>query len=347
MSILQRSYTLKSSDKKPPERAGAVYAVLLTLFVLSFLASLLFGSTGTSALDALKAALAGDTGSAAYRIVAHVRLPRTLAAVLAGSALAVSGVIIQAVLNNAMAAPNIIGVNSGAGLAATLLIALNPAALNALPFAAFFGAMAACLCIYLIAAKTGASRMTITLVGITVSSILTAGINTVKTIFPDSIYNTNTFLVGGISGLSLSRLTPACWMIVGGLICALLIVRDIDVLSLGEETAAGLGMNVRLTRFGLLMLASLLAGSAVSFAGLLGFVGLLVPHIARRFVGSGHRRLIPFSALGGAVLVLLCDLLGRVLFSPYELPVGIILSFVGGPFFLGLILVQRRTKIYD
>lgn len=105
-------------------------------------------------------------------------------------------------------------------------------------------------------------------------------------------------------------------------------------------------MNVGRMRFCLLMLASLLAGSAVSFAGLLGFVGLLVPHIARRFVGSGHRRLIPFSALGGAALVLLCDLLGRVLFSPYEVPVGIILSFVGGPFFLTLILVQR-SRVYD
>lgn len=111
--------------------------------------------------------------------------------------------------------------------------------------------------------------------------------------------------------------------------------------------AGSLGMNVKSMRFLLLLLASVLAGSAVSFAGLLGFVGLLVPHICRRFVGSYHRRLIPACALGGASLVLLCDLAARLLFAPYELPVGIILSLVGGPFFLALILVQRKSKIYD
>ena len=255
--------------------------------------------------------------------------------------------MIQAVLNNAMAAPNIIGVNAGAGLGVTLLVALAPGAAASLPFAAFFGALAACLCIYAIARRTGASRMTITLVGITISSILTAGINLIKTIFPDSIYNTHGFLVGGISGVSMTKLSPACWLIGLGLLAALLMARDIDVLNLGEDTAASLGMNVKLSRFLLLMLASLLAGSAVSFAGLLGFVGLLGPHIARRFVGSRHRLLLPFSAMGGAVLVLLCDLLGRVLFAPYEIPVGIILSFVGGPFFLTLILLQRKSRVYD
>ena len=276
-----------------------------------------------------------------------MRLPRAFAAVLAGSALAVSGAIIQAVLNNAMAAPNIIGVNSGAGLAVTLLVAVNPAAVSYLPYAAFFGALAACLCIYAIAARTGASRMTITLVGITISSILTAGINTVKTVFPDSLYNSNAFLVGGISGVSMARLNPACWLIGLGLVCAWLMAKDTDVLNLGEETAGSLGMNVKVTRFLLLLLASVLAGSAVSFAGLLGFVGLLAPHICRRFVGGAHQRLIPACALGGATLVLLCDLAARLLFAPYELPVGIILSLVGGPFFLMLILVQRKSRLYD
>ena len=195
--------------------------------------------------------------------------------------------------------------------------------------------------------RTGASRMTITLVGITISSILTAGINTVKTVFPDSLYNSNAFLVGGISGVSMARLNPACWLIGLGLVCAWLMAKDTDVLNLGEETAGSLGMNVKATRFLLLLLASVLAGSAVSFAGLLGFVGLLAPHICRRFVGGAHRRLIPACALGGATLVLLCDLAARLLFAPYELPVGIILSLVGGPFFLMLILVQRKSRLYD
>ena len=343
MNIWQRSYTRKSSDEYGRGEIIRFFAGLSLLFLLSLVLAVLFGSTSTG----IREALTEGKSSAAYRIFLYVRLPRAFAAVLAGSALAVSGAIIQAVLNNAMAAPNIIGVNSGAGLAVPLLVAVNPAAVSYLPYAAFFGALAACLCIYAIAARTGASRMTITLVGITISSILTAGINTVKTVFPDSLYNSNAFLVGGISGVSMARLSPACWLIGLGLVCAWLMAKDTDVLNLGEETAGSLGMNVKATRFLLLLLASVLAGSAVSFAGLLGFVGLLAPHICRRFVGGAHRRLIPACALGGATLVLLCDLAARLLFAPYELPVGIILSLVGGPFFLMLILVQRKSRLYD
>ena len=343
MNIWRRSSIRNSSDEYSPGELSRFFVCLCLLFALSFVLAVLFGSTRTGLIEALTS----GRDSAAYRIFAFVRLPRVFAAVLAGSALAVSGAMIQAVLNNAMAAPNIIGVNSGAGLAVSLLVAISPSAVSCLPYAAFLGALAACLCIYAIAARTGASRLTITLVGVTISSILTAGINAVKTVFPDSLYNSSAFMVGGISGVSLARLSPACWLIAGGILCAWALAKDIDVLNLGEEMAGSLGMNVTSMRFLLLLLASVLAGSAVSFAGLLGFVGLLVPHICRRFVGSYHRRLIPACALGGASLVLLCDLAARLLFAPYELPVGIILSLVGGPFFLALILVQRKSKIYD
>ena len=216
MSIWQKSYTQTCLIEGRGKACR--FAALLLIFIACFLASLFFGSTRTGVLQAVSAAAAGDYDSAAYRIIAHVRLPRTLAAALAGGALAVSGVIIQAVLNNAMASPGIIGVNSGAGLAATLLIALSPAAVSALPWAAFLGALGACLLIYAVAERSGASRLTITLVGVTVSSILTAGINTVKTIFPDSLYNANSFLMGGVAGVSLSKLDPACWLIGAGIL---------------------------------------------------------------------------------------------------------------------------------
>ena len=122
--------------------------------------------------------------------------------------------------------------------------------------------------------------------------------------------------------------------------------KDIDIITLGDETSYTLGMRVKSVKLMLLVLAAILAGSAVSFAGLLGFVGLLVPHIARRFVGTSHRRLIPISAAMGSILVLLCDLFGRTAAAPYEISVGIILSFIGGPFFIALIFLQRR-KSYD
>ena len=229
MNIWQKLFSRKSLNRN----TGRAFVILALLLFISFSVSLLLGSTRASALEALGAALDGQLSNGAYRIMVHVRLPRCCAAVLAGSALAVAGVIIQAVLNNAMAAPNIIGVNAGAGLAVTLLFALAPGAAAFVPFAAFFGALAACLCIYAIARHTGASRMTITLVGITISSILTAGINLVKTIFPDSIYNTHGFLVGGIAGVSMAKLSPACWLIGLGLLVSLLLAREMDVLSLG------------------------------------------------------------------------------------------------------------------
>ncbi|MBE6037676.1 MAG: iron ABC transporter permease [Anaerofustis stercorihominis] len=343
MNILQKLFTRRSSRIDPAK----IIIFLFFLLAGSFALSVLFGSTNASIISAANAFRDGDFSDPALRIILYVRMPRAVASVLAGSSLAVSGAIIQAVLNNSMASPNIIGVNSGAGLAVSLVVAMFPFMVEYLPLAAFCGALCSCMLIYFISIKTNSSRMSITLVGITISSILSAGINAVKTIFPDSLYNANTFMVGGFSGLSMSDISLAWRFILIGIVIAIIMGKDIDILSLGEESAASLGMNVKRIRFILLTLASVLAGSAVSFAGLLGFVGLLGPHIARRFVTENHRTLIPVSGLIGSILVTVCDLLGRVIFAPYEIPVGIIMSFVGGPFFIMLILTQRKSRVYD
>lgn len=327
-----------------PKHGGiaVLFAVLCALLLASFLCALAFGSTPLDLLRGIGDLLRGDTSSPDGRILLYIRLPRACAAVLAGAALAVAGVIIQAVLHNPMAAPNVIGVNSGAGLGAVLMLAVFPSALRLLPLAAFVGAMVTCLCIYAISARTGADRMTVTLVGIAVASLLNAAINTVKILYPDSVYDADSFMIGGFSGVTFSRLLPAGMIILGGLLVACFFAWEMDVLALGDDTAKSLGVNVKRVQLLLLLLACALAGGAVSFSGLLGFVGLLVPHLARRFVGENHRILVPVSALGGAVLVLVCDMISRVLFAPYELPVGILLSFVGGPFFIFLILAGRK-----
>lgn len=327
-----------------PKHGGiaVLFAVLCALLLASFLCALAFGSTPLDLLRGIGDLLRGDTSSPDGRILLYIRLPRACAAVLAGAALAVAGVIIQAVLHNPMAAPNVIGVNSGAGLGAVLMLAVFPSALRLLPLAAFVGAMVTCLCIYAISARTGADRMTVTLVGIAVASLLNAAINTVKILYPDSVYDADSFMIGGFSGVTFSRLFPACLIILAGLLVACFFAWEMDVLALGDDTAKSLGVNVKRAQLLLLLLACALAGGAVSFSGLLGFVGLLVPHLARRFVGENHRILVPVSALGGAVLVLVCDMISRVLFAPYELPVGILLSFVGGPFFIFLILAGRK-----
>ena len=306
----------------------------------------MLGSTKLDIISAIREIASGEP-DAAGRILLYVRIPRALAATLAGSALAVSGVIIQAVLCNAMASPSIIGVNAGAGFGVSLLTAFMPAAVSLIPLSAFVGATLTCLMIYLIAAKTGASRITITLTGIAISSLLTACMSAVKALFPDTAYNLSSFSVGGLSGISLKTLWISGSAIVMCLILSVLFSGKIDILALGEDTAHSLGMNVKHTRLALLLLAGTLAGCAVSFAGLLGFIGLVIPHIVRRFTGDRHRPLTVTSALFGATFVLICDTVSRILFAPYELPVGIILSLVGCPFFIAIILRSGIKKKYD
>ncbi len=345
MNILQKSYSPKFSESN--KRFNAFIITLIILFAVCFCASLLLGATEISFSDALSGFLMGDKDRVSYRILVFIRLPRALAAILSGAALATAGVIIQAVLNNPMAAPNIIGVNSGAGLAAVITLSLFPAALSLLPVTAFFGAVAACLLIYIISSRSGADNITVTLVGIAVSSILNAAINMVKTLFPDSVYDTDMFLIGGLSGVHYKILLPAGILIILALILSLTLSRRLDIITLGDETAQNLGLNLKNNKFLLLCTASVLAGAAVSFAGLLGFVGLLVPHIARKFCGTNHKKLLPASMICGSVLVLLCDTLGRTVAAPYEISVGLLLSFIGGPFFITLTLLQRKKGFYD
>lgn len=337
MNILQKLSIHKFSAKY---KTIYFFCAVLSLIFL-FLLSLFIGAADINISDIFLK----NHSTASFRIFFYIRLPRSCSTVLAGSALAAAGVIIQAVLNNAMASPNIIGVNSGAGLFTVLVMVFFPNSFNLLPFSAFLGAFTACMFIYILAKTTGASRMSITLTGIAVSSILNSGISLIKTLFPNVLYNMSSFSVGGLSGVSLDMLKIPAVLICLSLVTAVIFSKDLDILILGELTASSLGMNTEKTRFLFLTLASILAGSAVSFAGLIGFVGLVVPHIVRIFTGSRHRLLVPLSAIFGADLVLICDMLSRTLFKPYELPVGIILSIIGGIFFIFLILTQRKSKL--
>ena len=322
-------------------------AALGALLAAALLLSVGCGSQWYTPARLWQALCAADAADPVWRILCFVRLPRTAAAVLAGAALGIAGALIQSVLNNAMASPNVIGVNAGAGLGALLAASLVPGAAALLPGAAFAGALAAALFIWLLAAVAGLSRTTLILAGVTVSSILTACMNTLKLLFPDAAVGSTAFLLGTLSGVTTAQLQRALPWLAAGFVLAALLAADLNVLQLGEDMAAGLGLPVARVRFAALLTAALLAGAAVSFAGLLGFVGLLAPHIARRLVGGDNRRLLPVTALASADLMLLCDVAARVLFAPFELPVGVLLSLVGGPFFLFLLLRRKRSRLYD
>lgn len=321
-------------------RFGLILA-LLGLLLLSCVGNLAFGAVPIPPGEVV-AALLGRGEGTQTAIVLYARLPRLCGCLLAGAALACAGVIIQGVLNNPLAAPNVIGVNSGAGLATALCCAVAPGAVQLTPAAAFLGALAGVLLVLFISERAGAARITLVLAGVAMSSIFSAGIDAVVTFFPDALSGYTDFRIGGVKNLSMARLVPAFWVIAVALVLALSLSNELDLLLLGRETAQSLGLPARWLRLVLLMLAAALAGAAVSFAGLLGFVGLLVPHIMRRTVGEESFPLLLSSALGGALLLTTCDLVSRLIFAPFELPLGVVLSLAGGPFFIWLLLRQRR-----
>lgn len=316
------------------------WSVLCLLPLVAAAASLLIGSVSISP-DQVWKALVSQEHSTAARIILYTRLPRTCAAWLAGAALATAGAVIQTVLRNPLASPGIIGVNSSAGLAVAFVCAIAPAAQKFTPFIAFLGALAGVLLVMGLSQSTGASRMTVVLAGVAISNLFSAGIDAVITFVPDALNGVTDFRIGGFSGVTMNQLAPAAALIGISLLLVLSLSQQLDLLALGSDTAQSLGLSVKPVRILLLVLAAALAGAAVSFSGLLSFVGLIVPHCMRRFVGDDSLSLLLSSALGGVFFVTLCDLISRVLFSPFELPVGIVLAFTGAPFFLWLLFRQR------
>lgn len=333
-----------SSNRNKTEKTF-IYICSLTV-IISVIMGICAGSVKISLVEFISSVISG-VDNLDSRIILYSRIPRVLACLLAGSALAVSGVIIQSVLENPLAAPSIIGVNSGAGFAAVVAMALFPDNISAVPAAAFIGAVLTVMLVYLIAVKNGASKITLVLAGVAVSNLMNAGINTVTTFFPDSLGGITSFKIGGVMGMTLEKLNPAWIYILVGLALAILLSKEIDVLSLGDKTARSLGMNVKLIRFVLLFIASLLAGAAVSFSGLLSFIGLIIPHIARHFIKSGNARLIMASALLGGAFVTFCDMISRVVFTPFEIELGIIVSYIGVPFFIYLIMKKKGGRHGD
>ncbi len=317
---------------------------LAALFcLLAALLSLSLGAARLTPMELWQAVLQGPKDTNGW-IFWYSRLPRTAACLLSGAALAVSGAVIQAVLNNKLASPSIIGVNAGAGLAVTVCCGLGLLSGWTIAFAAFGGALAAVLTVMFVARATGASRTTVVLGGVAINSFLNALSEAITTLDPDISALSSDFRVGGFSAVSQSRLLPAGVLILVALTLLFSLCNELDVLSLGEETAQSLGLPVKKMRNLFLLLAALLAGASVSFGGLLGIVGLIVPHAVRKVCGSESRKLLPLCALGGAGFVTICDLAARLLFAPYELAVGILMSVIGGPFFLLLLLKNKGGR---
>ena len=331
-------------------RLSLVPVLVGSIACLALVASLglMVGASSVGPVELWSFLTGGEVSPVARNILVNMRIPRVAAGVLAGASLAIAGALIQAVLDNPLASPSIMGVNSGAGFA--VLLAASIPALGAagdparLAVVAFAGALVATMLVFLVSARAGVSRLTVVLAGVALNAIFGAGQNAVLVIVPNAYMGTSSFLVGGFSGVLLGDLAVPALLSLAGLVVALVLARTLNVLGLGADEAHALGVRVSAVRVAALAAASLLAASAVSFAGLLGFVGLVVPHLVRRIFGTDARRLVPLCAVWGAAFTVACDTFARTAFAPYELPVGIPLAFVGGPFFIYLIMRGRGYR---
>ena len=329
---------MNNSQKSSRVRIKIIFAVGFVLLAASVTLGITLGSTPLS-FEEIKTAFAeGFDKTAGGKIFLYVRLPRTLSAIVCGGALAVSGAVIQGVLANKLASPSIIGVNSGAGLAVTLCTALGVYGGWKQSLFAFLGAFAVVMLISVSARKWGASRGTVILIGVAANSLLGAISDAIVTFFPEVGVMSNDFKIGEFSAVTYEKLMPAAILILAAITLLITLTNELDVLTLGEDNARGLGMDTSKMRTLFLLLAALLAGCAVSLAGLLSFVGLVVPHAVRRVAGSKSSHLLGLCTLFGAAFVCLCDTAARTLFAPYELPVGILMAFLGAPFFVFILI---------
>ena len=329
--------------KKSYNRITLLYLIGILFVLFSVACGIMMGATILTPKELYTAITNGATDNATARIFWYVRLPRTLACLFCGSALAVSGAVIQGAPANPLATPSIIGVNSGAGLAVTLCTVFGIYGGLRLSLFSFLGAFFSVMLVCIISRKLGASRATVILLGVALNSILNAFSDVVVAFNRDVAVMSYDFKIGEFSSVTYQKLLPASIIITVTLFIVFTLTNELDLLTLGEENAMGLGLNSQFMRILLLILAALLAGCAVTLAGLLSFVGLIVPHIVRRLSGSGASYLLPLSALFGAGFVTFCDTLARTIFSPYEIPVGIIMSFLGAPFFV-IILCKRKGR---
>ncbi len=347
---------------KSNQRTVLILACLMGILIVCLLIAAAFGAVSISPLDIVKMTLnkVGFTHFPATwqatdeTILFQIRLPRVVAGALVGAALAAAGVLFQGMLRNPLADPYIIGTSAGGAFGATLamMLPLSFAFLGfgLVPIAAFFGALAAVLLVYNLARVGGKTPIiSMLLAGFAVSAMLIAAMSFMITMSDRLqliLHSIWSFLMGGIRVSDWSQIAIIAPMIIGGIVVARFLAFRLNAFSLGEEGAAYLGINVERDKLTILGLGSLLTGAAVSLSGLVGFVGLVVPHAVRLVLGPDHRLLLPAAALSGGAFLVIADLLARTVLAPTEIPVGILTALIGAPFFIYLLRRTRREYAF-
>ena len=341
MQSQSAKYAQFAVRKRLAKRIGIFIAEISLLVILAVI-SLRFGSVRFSTGEIINALIDGSD-STIRTIVVNIRMPRTALAILVGASLATSGALLQAVLRNPLASPGLIGVISGASLSAITIMLLFPALTALVPFVAFIGGLVATLLVFTLAWKKGMSTIRIILAGVAVNAMLGGGTSLLSVLYSDRIQGVIMWLNGTLAGKSWDQVKLLLPYVAVGLLVAVLSVNVANSLQLGDEAAKNLGVRLNLARIVLCSTAAFLTGISVAVVGIIGFVGLIVPHVSRLLVGSDYRFMLPSSAILGAVLLVSADIVARTVFSPIELPVGVIMAVLGGPFFLYLL---RKVRGY-
>ncbi|MCR8847684.1 iron ABC transporter permease [Rossellomorea sp. SC111] len=315
----------------------------LLLFIGTFLflilcigISIVYGYTDTSWQTAFEAFI-NPTGSTEHIVLQTIRLPRALIAAAVGASLAISGVLMQTLTNNPLASPGIFGINAGGAFMVVVAVTLfGITNLQSFTWLAFLGAAIAAVGVFVIssAGNKGLTPMKLTLAGAAITAMFSSFTQGLLVLNEAALEQVLFWLAGSVQGRSLDILSGVFPYIVTGWILALFIAGKMNILSMGEDVAKGLGLKTNLIKFLALAVVVLLAGGSVAVAGPIGFIGIVIPHLARKIIGVDHRWLIPFSGLLGAILLLAADVGARYIIMPQEVPVGVMTAIIGAPFFV-------------
>ena len=326
--------TLSSSKK--------ICMILTTVFVLCFtiLISLRIGSIDISFKELIDGMFLSKQSNN-FLIIRDLRMPRVLSAVLIGGNLAVAGALLQTTMKNPLADPGIIGISSGASLGAIAVMVIFTDLIKYKIIIAFIGGIIAACLVYLIGEDKGFSPVRIILAGVCVNSILNA-LSSMVTVFNSAgVSSIQTWLLGSLVNVTWNDFKILALYTIVGIALCLLVIKSCDLMGLGDKTAQSLGLNVNKVRVLITFVAVFLTSISTGVGGVISFVGLVIPHICRFLIGSSHKFLIPFSYFMGGFLLLVADTVSRNIFRPYEIPVGLTMCLVGGPFF---IYILRRSK---
>ncbi|MGE6629971.1 FecCD family ABC transporter permease [Bacillus sp. NPDC077027] len=344
---MAKTYTIRTKDGRISfqfsKRTCFILCMLSVIAFLLFITSLSLGSTLIHPIDVFKHIIGQGEGN---RFVLNtLRIPRTLLAVLVGASLAVSGLILQGLIRNPLASPDIIGITSGASFGAIMFIVfwMGTVPISFQPLWAITGAFAVSSLIYVFSWKKGVKPITLVLMGIGISAIMKACV-TFTLVLSDSMTTTKSYiwLTGSLYGSTMKDVTAMLPWVVILIPVVMILARTMNVKELGDDLATGLGVQVQSKRVFFLLISVTLAGIAVAFAGGIEFVGLMAPHVARLIIGRSFVALVPASALIGSILVMLADLIARTAFLPLDIPAGVFTAAIGAPFFIYLLYQQRN-----